>query len=295
MMLATDFSGFRGYRFVRILGVLSAVVLAVPLCGAQQLAEYVVGPSDVLSIVVVDQPALTGKFIVRADGTFTLPLIERVKATGLTLQAIEDDIRDRLDKGYVKNPQVSVSVDQFRSQQVFVIGEVRQPGNLTFTGSLSVIEALARTGSTTERAGVEVLVVRPTGGVPPRALTAADAAAIDPAHDPDDSEIIRVNIQNLQSGQLSQNVALRSGDTVFVPRAETVFVSGMVRNAGEYVIRKGMTVRQVLALAGGVTDRGSEGRIQIIRRVDASETTVNVTLQDLVRSGDTVLVRERFF
>jgi polysaccharide biosynthesis/export protein len=294
-MSSTHFYGSCGYRLGRVLGVLLAVSLVASLCAAQQLAEYVVGPNDVLSITVVDQPSLTGKFVVRADGTFTLPLIERVKAGGLSVQAIEDDIRARLDKGYVKNPQVAVSVDQFRSQQIFVMGEVRQPGSLQFTGTMSLIEALARTGSTTDRAGMEALVVRPTGGAPPREPAPRDAAAIDRARDSKESEVIRVNIQNLQSGQLSQNVALRAGDTVFVPRAESVFVSGMVRTAGEYVIRKGMTVRQVLALAGGVTERGSEGRIQIIRQVDGNETTISVTLQDLVRAGDTVVVRERFF
>lgn len=295
MMLSTHFYGSCGDRLGRVLGVLLAVLLVASICAAQQLAEYVVGPNDVLSITVVDQPTLTGKFVVRADGTFTLPLIERVKAGGLSLQAIEDDIRARLDKGYVKNPQVAVSVDQFRSQQIFVMGEVRQPGSLQFTGSMSLIEALARTGSTTERAGMEALVVRSTGGVPSREPAPRDAAAIERARDSKDSEVIRVNIQNLQSGQLSQNVALRAGDTVFVPRAESVFVSGMVRTAGEYVIRKGMTVRQALALAGGVTERGSEGRVQIIRQVDGNETTISVTLQDLVRAGDTVVVRERFF
>ena len=107
--------------------------------------------------------------------------------------------------------------------------------------------------------------------------------------------MIRVNLQNLQAGTLSQNVTLRSGDTIFVPRAESVFVSGQVRTAGEYVIRKGMTVRQVLALAGGVTERGSTRRIQIIRQVNGVETTVGANLQDAVRPGDTIVVRERFF
>ena len=75
-----------------------------------------------------------------------------------------------------------------------------------------------------------------------------------------------MNLQSLQSGGLSQNVALRAGDTIFVPRAETVFVSGEVRTPGEYVIRiSGMTVRQALALAGGVTERGSSRRVQIVR------------------------------
>jgi polysaccharide export outer membrane protein len=281
-------------RLRQVLGASLAVLQMAAVCAAQGApAEYIVGPNDVLAITVVDQPQLTGKYIVRADGTFTFPLIGRLQAGGLSVQAVETDVHDRLAKGYLKDPQIGVSVDQYRSQQIFVIGEVRQPGSLQFTGSMSVIEALARAGSTTERAGTEAVIVRPAGGAAP----APDAAAIARAQNAKDkdSDVIRVNLLNLQSGTLSQNVTLRSGDTIFVPRAESVFVSGLVRTAGEYVIRKGMTVRQVLALAGGVTERGSTRRIQIIRQVDGVETTIGANLQDAVRPGDTVVVRERFF
>ncbi len=106
------------------------------------------------TITVFDQPQLTGRYIVQADGTFTFPLLGRLKAGGLSMQALENELRDRLVKGgFLKQPQVGVSVDQYRSQQIFVMGEVRQPGSLQFTGSMSIIEALARAGSTTEHAG----------------------------------------------------------------------------------------------------------------------------------------------
>jgi polysaccharide biosynthesis/export protein len=181
-------------------------------------------------------------------------------------------------------------VDQYRSQQIFVMGEVRQPGSLQFTGSMSVIEALARVGSTTDRAGAEAIIVRqPSGTQPP------DAAAIQKAQESKSPDIIRVDLKGLQTGLLAQNVQLRSGDTIFVARAETVFISGNVRSAGEYTIRQGTTVRQALALAGGVTERGSTRRIQIIRQVNGVDTTIGADLQDLVRPGDTIVVRERFF
>jgi polysaccharide export outer membrane protein len=104
-----------------------------------------------------------------------------------------------------------------------------------------------------------------------------------------------VDLRDLLSGATAQNVSLRAGDTVFIPRAETVFVSGQVQSSGEYPIRKGMTVRQVLALSGGVTERGSTRRIQIIRKVNGKETTTGASLQDPVQGGDTVLVRDRLF
>ena len=87
---------------------------------------------------------------------------------------------------------------------------------------------------------------------------------------------------------------LRAGDTIFVPKAETVFVSGHVRTPGEYVIRPGMTVRQALALAGGVTDRGTERRIQIIRMVQGKQVTIGADPQATVQAGDTIVVKERF-
>jgi polysaccharide export outer membrane protein len=282
--------GFGARRVWRVVGVCLAVLQIASFCAADEPGEYVVGPNDVLAITVVDQPQLTGKYIVRADGTFTFPLVGRLKAGGLSVQAVENDVHDRLSKGYLKDPQVGVSVDQFRSQQIFVMGEVRTPGSLQFTGSMSIIEALARAGSTTDRAGADAVIIRqPVGAAP------LDAAAIERAQKSGDSDVLRVNLQTLQAGALSQNIPLRSGDTVFVPRAESVFVSGQVKSAGEYVVRKGMTVRQVLALAGGVTERGSTRRIQIIRQVDGNETTTAADLQDTIRAGDNVVVRERLF
>ncbi len=271
--------------------VMSLTLLQVAsICAAEEPGEYIVGANDVLSIMVVDEPQLTGKYIVRTDGTFTFPLLGRLKAGGLSLQAVEDEVRDRLAERYLKNPQVAVSVDQYRSQQIFVMGEVRQPSTLQFTGSMSVIEALARAGSTTERAGVEAVIVRSQSGASP-----LDTASIERLQNSKDSEVIRISLEKLRAGMLAENVTLRSGDVIFVPRAESVFVSGQVRSPGEYVMREGMTVRQLLTLAGWVTDRGSTGRIQIIRLVNGSETKVGATLQDLVRAGDTIVVRERFF
>jgi polysaccharide export outer membrane protein len=168
------------------------------------------------------------------------------------------------------------------------MGEVQRPGSLQFTGAMTLIEALARAGSTTERAGTEAVIVRSRA-------PGSEASAIPPAADATNAETIRVDLRSLQTGTLSQNIALRPGDTVFVPRAETVFVLGQVQKAGEYVLRRGMTVRQVLALAGGMTERGSTRRIQIIRSVDDKEVTIDVNLQTKVQPGDTIVVRDRLF
>jgi polysaccharide biosynthesis/export protein len=291
----------RTWRFCRahgrtLLVLLLPVLVAPATAAAEGPADYLVGPNDVLVITVFDQPQLSGKYLVQADGSVTFPLLGRLKAGGMSMQAVEDDLRGRLiSSGILTKPQVAVSIDQYRSQQVFVMGEVRQPGALQFTGAMDVIEALARAGAVTDRADTEAVIVRPQNASGAAANTPRDAAAIERARTDGTAEIIKVDLQELQSGVLAQNVSLRPGDTIFIPRAKSVFVSGQVRTAGEYVIRRGMTVRQVIALAGGVTDRGSTKRIQVIRRSEDKEVTQSIQLQDLVQPGDTIVVRDRFF
>src|SRR5438309_10669523 len=92
-------------------------------------ADYTVGAQDVLTITCYDQADLSGKFTVETDGTFSYPLIGRVKVGGLTLRALEALVKQRLKaEGFFNNPQVTVSVDTYKSQRIFIVGEVRAPG-----------------------------------------------------------------------------------------------------------------------------------------------------------------------
>ncbi|MBI2187977.1 MAG: SLBB domain-containing protein [Acidobacteria bacterium] len=254
---------------------------------AAQVANYIVGPQDVLAVAVWDQPNLSGKFTVDADGSFTFPLVGRVEVGGLTLRTIEELLTTRLADGFLRNPQVNVTVDQYRSQRIYVVGEVRNPGAYTLDGHMTLIEALARAGSATPAASGEAVIVRPQPGNhrdEPLLPDAAEAA-----------EIIRVDIKDLQSGGLARNVALQDNDTIYLPRAELVYVFGQVRTPGAYPLQKGTTVLQALSLAGGVTDRGATGRIRIVRLEGAKKVDVKVRLNDAVQPGDTIVVPERFF
>jgi polysaccharide biosynthesis/export protein len=249
----------------------------------QKALDYVVGPQDVLTITVFDEPQLSGHFRVDADGSFAFPFLGRVKAVGLPLRAIEADVRRRLSEGYLKNPQVTVEVDQFRSQNVFVMGEVRSPGKYALSGNVTLIEALAQAGSITAAAGNEVLIIHSKEGKPSPTL---------PDQEPD-AETVRVNLRELEGGKLSQNLVLRDGDTVFVPKADRFFVIGQVRNPGSFVLERGMTILQAISLAGGVTDRGSNRRVRIVRIVDGKKREIDASPTDLVQPGDTVVVRQR--
>ena len=273
-----------------------AVPPAAPAPQATQPAEptqasYVVGPQDVLIITSYDQPELTGKFTVETDGTFTYPLIGRVRVNGITLRDVETLLKATLvEKGFFVDPQLSVAIELYRSQKIYVVGEVRTPGAYPLSGDMRLVEALALAGSTTPTASGEAVIVH----------AANEAIVVDairlPSSDTDPNAVIRVDLRELENGDLKQNVPLRSGDTIFVLRAESVYVFGQVKSPGAYPLRqKDTTVLQALSLAGGVTDRGSVGRIQIIRIVDGKKQEIRAELTDFVIPRDTIIVPERFF
>ena len=250
--------------------------------------DYVVGPHDVLTITSYDQADLSGKFTVEADGTFTFPLIGRFKAGGFTLRTVEENLKGRLrNDEYFRNPQITVAVEQYRSQKVFIVGEVRLPGSYPVSGDLTLVEALARAGSTLPTASGDVIIVHPVAGQAP-------AGPVLPAQENADN-VVRIDLRDLQNGGAVNNTALRDGDTVFVPRAESIYLFGQVKNPGAYALQqRNTTVLQALSLAGGVADRGSMSRIRIVRIVSGEKKELRVTLTDIVRAGDTIIVPERF-
>ena len=240
-------------------------------------ASYVVGPQDVLVITSFDQPELTGRFTIEIDGTFTYPLIGRVQVGGLTLRAIEATLEKSLvDRGFFKDPQVSVVIEQYRSQRIYIVGEVRTPGAYPLSGDMRLVEALALAGSTLPSASGEAVIVRQANPMVVQSENPSEAAAQEST-----DQVVRVDLRELENGDLSQNVGLRGGDTVFVLRAESVYVFGQVREPGAYPLRqRNTTVLQALSLAGGVTDRASTGRIRIVRIVGDEREEIRVELTD---------------
>ena len=204
------------------------------------------------------------------------------------MRAIEADLRSRLAEGLLKNPQVTVEVAEYRSQRVFVVGEVveARPDRADWR-STTLLEALAGAGALTERAGGDLLLLRP-------AAPTRDSGPVLPGA-PGVTEVRRVNIQELQVGAVSDNSRLINGDTIFVPRAETIDVIGQVNNPGQYTMEKGLTVLRAISMAGGVTRLGSANRVKIIRIVDGKKIERSAKLDDRLQPGDTLIVQTRLF
>ena len=227
-------------RTAFILGLLSLVFQAQPSPPAPTPANYVVGPQDVLTVTVFNEPQLSGRFRVENDGAFDYPFLGRIQAGGAAVAEIAALVRSKLADGYLRDPQVTVEVESYRSQKVFVMGEVRTPGKYMLTGSVTLVEALAQAGSVTPAAGTDVLILHPksANAESPTLVESPDAA------------VQWINLRDVQAGKLLANVTVGDGDTIFVPKAQRFFVTGYVRNPGPYPLDPNLTVLQAIAMAG---------------------------------------------
>jgi polysaccharide export outer membrane protein len=249
----------------------------------QPPAHYTLGPQDVLKITVFDEPDLTNVYRVDSDGFVSFPLINKIEASGLSLSEFEERLKTKLAAGFLNNPQLHVDIEAYKSQFIFVGGEVRSPNRIPLSGAMTLPEALAQAGSTTAAASNEVVVTHAKKPNPDGTLPDKDA------------DSIHVSLSDLQLGKAGQDIFLQDGDTVFVPKAQRFYISGQVHNAGTYIIEPGMTVAQALALAGGLNDRGSDRRIEASRTIDGKTKTVHLKVTDKVLPDDLITVGGRIF
>jgi polysaccharide export outer membrane protein len=306
--------------------LLASYLACATVAGAQaQPDAYEIGSGDVISVVVIGQPQMTGNFPVDPQGMVNFPILGKVRAGQHTTLELERKLTTLLADGILRRPQVTVSVAEYGSQRVFVTGEVQKPGRYPLKADRTLLALLGDIGTLGPNVGHEVIVVRPQA-----APVAGDAGAPEPpagapgpGKDKDEkdgepaaseaapappsasvpglpfvapgSEVFRVSLLELQSGNPERNIVLNAGDTVYFPRASQVYVMGSVARPGPYRYQEGMTVLQALTLAGGVTERGSEGRTKLVRIVNGKKVEKKVKPTDFVGPEDTLVVPERFF
>jgi polysaccharide export outer membrane protein len=152
---------------------------------------------------------------------------------------------------------------------------------------MTLLEVIGQAGSLTAAASDTIIVQRFKDGI------AASVSAPPVAGDPRVSEVMRFSHRELQEGRLTANILLQDSDVILVPPAERFYVTGFVKTPGAFPLPPGMTVRQALAVAGGINERGSDRGIKIIRIVNGKEVEIDANLSDLVRANDTIKVRQR--
>lgn len=252
---------------------------AVPAVAGKEIPpSYVLGPEDTITISALDADELVGKpWMIDHSGVLSLPLVGRIQASGHTPQSLEKALTQALTQ-FIKDPRVSVTVTEFRSQPVSVIGAVRTPGVHQLRGHKTLVEVLSMAGGLSDEAGYNVKITRRIEWGP---IPLANATT-DPSKSYSIAEVSTRNILNAASP--AENIAIRPNDVISVPRGDLVYVIGEVNKPGGFVLRdkEKMTVLQALSMAGGNKNTASMKGAKLLRTVPGSDSRQEVAL-DLKR------------
>jgi polysaccharide export outer membrane protein len=236
------------------------------------------GAGDTVRITVFQYPDLTTETRVSARGTIAFPLIGDVVVSGLTPSAAAARIAEELRKGqYMVNPQVTVVMNQLRSRQVSVLGQVVRPGRYALEdANPKLTEILALAGGMSPTGADRVTVVLMREGQ--KRTLEIDVPAM------------------VRSGDMSQNIEIQNGDTIYVHRAPVFYIYGEVQRAGAYRLEDNMTVMQALSLGGGLTDKANDRGLKINRRMpDGRVQRFDAKLTDRVQSDDVIYAKDSLF
>jgi polysaccharide export outer membrane protein len=225
--------------------------------------------NDVVQVSVLGQPDFSATARVEPDGTLALSYAGRLRAAGRTNGALAAQIAALLKvKGLLNAPQVSVEVQSF-GLQVSVLGAVGHPGAFTLDRPITLAQALARAGGLRDDAAESTIVVR-------RAHT-----------------LLRFQARAVLEGREGAQVLLANDDTLFVERGRVFYLYGYVNKPGQYALdRPDLTVRQAIALGGGLSALGSDWWGLRLRRAGAEQPA---ELDEKVEPDDTIIVNERLF
>jgi polysaccharide export outer membrane protein len=249
-------------------------------------ADYRIGAGDVVHVTVWGQGDLTKDYPITIDGYLPFPLIGRVKADGLTVQQLAEQIRVLLEKDYLVNPQVVVAVKDYLSQKVQILGEAEKPGLYYLTGPTTVVEMLSRAGGLGKTAGRELMILRggsATGGQGARGGLA----------------ILRLDMRKIMAGDTTHNIRVERDDMIFVPKAQSFFVLGEVKKPGTYALERETSILEAITQAEGFTDKAASSAVKVLRRAaDGKQETVALDMSGSVpkekffkiQDGDTIMV-----
>lgn len=235
------------------------------------------GPGDVLKILVYGNPDLTLETKINEAGKISFPLLGEVVVEGLTPAAVERKIADRLqNEGYLRKPQVTILTSALYSQQISVLGYIRNQGRYPIEGQRSLTDVLAMAGGISPDGGNIVTLIR--------------------AHN---NHFVKEEINILeifQSGDMTKNPTIRGGDLIYIAIAPRFYIYGEVQRPGFYRLEPNTTVVQALSTGGGLNVRGTERGVRIQRRgADGALQVIKVKPDDLVQPDDVVYIQESLF
>ena len=227
----------------------------------EDFAGLKLAPGFLLNVQVYDEPDLSARVRVDNDGNISLPFLKTLHVGGDTVAQTKQRIEDKFrNDGILKNPQITIDVEQFATTSVTVMGEVSNPGKVELLAPHSLLDVIGMTGGETTMAGNEVEIKRPNGEG-----TAMTSTSYHYSRGDDGSAI--------------RDVMVRPGDTVIVKRAGVVYVLGGVNRPGGYTMQENgeLNVAQAISLAQGLVMQAKVNGLRVVQR-DASGKPIEIPI-----------------
>lgn len=270
-------SGWLRHALLWVLGVAFCAQGAAFAAG-EPPENYRLASGDAIRVLIFQNPDLTLETRVSEDGTINYPLVGSVALGGLSIGAAENKISKALrDGGFLKQPQVNISLLTIRGNKIAVLGQVNKPGSYPLeTTNTRISQMLAEAGGLAPAGADQIVLTGTRDGKPFRREIDVDSI--------------------YRAERLEQDVPVIGGDTVYVPRAPAFYIYGEISRPGNYRVDRNMTMRQALAAGGGLTSRGTERRLRVVRRnAQGVPEKIPVELNDLVTPDDVIYVAESIF
>ncbi len=244
---------------------------------ARANSDYGLAAGDLVRVTVYNHPDLTTETRVTESGAVRFPLVGEVDVAGASASEAANRIGRALERGgFIRNPQVNLVVLEFRGQEVSALGQVNRPGRFPLQRPSRLIDVLAMAGGITPIGADSVVLIGTRGGKPFR-------------------QEIDVNALFREGGE-QLNVPVVNGDVLYVAREPRFYIYGEVQRPGSFRLEKNMSVVQALSVGGGLTQRGTQKGMRILRRsADGALQEIQAGLSDLLQPDDVIYVRESLF
>ncbi len=239
--------------------------------------EYVLATGDLVRVTVYDHPDLSTETRVNEQGSILFPLVGEVPVMGKTASDASGRIAKALAAGgFIRSPQVNLVVVEFKGQEVSVLGQVNRPGKFPLQKASRLVEVLALAGGVTANGADSLILVSNQDGKSTRKVI--DLLAL------------------FKDGAQELNVPISNDDILFVPREPRYYIYGEVQRPGAFRLEKNMSLVQALSVGGGLTARGTQKGIKIMRRnAEGEMQEIDARLADLLQTDDVIFVKESLF
>lgn len=279
-------------RMEKITGAVCAVLclVAVFWSGSSYAAgtSYRIGSADVLAVSIFagGENQVDVDLTVSGQGYVNFPFLGAVQAAGMTSSELERKVAGPLEREYFVNPQVHIRVREYNSLSFSISGAVKKPGKYEMKAATKIMDLIAKAEGLTPESGNVAYVMRDGGKIDEDLLNSSAAEELKGASQPIKVDLIKL----LDKGDMSQNLALEPGDSVYIPLVKglnqsdsTVYVSGEVEKPDVYPFQPGMSALSVCIMAGGFGKHAAPNRATVVRIENGEQQVININLEDVVK------------